>query len=198
MCRSKPGSTEAAVRAHLDPPLHPRKLQGCKWNQPTSGAMGRATLHWEQQLMLTAHGLNPQSSKSYVQNQNTHTQPSYTTARPEQSLAQPLPDPLPPSRVFFSQKSSSPPWINIWSYKIPRGCCIRSKETFSWGTYRGCSCKEFQPRPVLSSLPITHSRDKPARLSPLTGFNSSSELEKFFASSSSKTPSRQQLTLPTA
>lgn len=27
-------------------------------------------LHWEQRLALTAHGLNPQSSKSYVQSQN--------------------------------------------------------------------------------------------------------------------------------
>lgn len=127
---------------------------------------------------------------------------TYTTLihnRPPRAQSGTAPSPTPPpSRVFFSQKSSSPPWINIWSYKIPGGCCIRSKETFRWGTNRGCSCKEFQPRSVLSSLPITHSRDKPARPSPLTGFNSSSELEKFFASSGSKTPSRQQLTLPTA
>lgn len=50
----------------------------------------------------------------------------------------------------------------------------------SWGTHRGCSGKKFQPQPVLSSLPIADSRDKPARLSPLTRFSSSSELEKFF------------------
>lgn len=71
----------------------------------------------------------------------------------------------------------------------------------SWGKHRGCSCKQFQPQPVLSSLPITPSRDKPARPPPLMWFSSSSELErtgKFFPCSGYKTPFCQQLAFPTA
>lgn len=59
-----------------------------------TGEMGRAALPWER-LVLTAHGLNPQSSKSYVQSQNNSIIHNCLPG------AQPLPDPTSPS-VFLA------------------------------------------------------------------------------------------------
>lgn len=146
-----------------------------------TGEMGRAALPWER-LVLTAHGLNPQSSKSYVQSQNNSIIHYCLPG------AQPLPDPTSPS-VFLAgiQLPSLDQHLELQN----PGRVLHKEQR---NVELGYTARLFQPQPVLCSLPVTHSRDKPARPSPLMCFSSSSEPENFFPSSGYKTPSCQQLT----
>lgn len=81
-------------------PCTPESCRGASGTSVTAGETGRAALHWER-LVLTAHGLNPQSSKSFVQTQNNSII--------HNCLPRAQPFPTPPPRVFFLQESSSPP-----------------------------------------------------------------------------------------
>lgn len=130
--------------------------------------MGRATLHWEQRLVLTAHGLNPQSSKSYVQNQNTHTQPSYTTTRPEHGLAQPLPDPPSSFQGVFLAEIQLPSLDQHLELQNPRRMLHKEQRNIQLGHKPGVFLQGV-PAPACPQQPPHH--PQPGQTCPPFTFN---------------------------